>query len=145
MPRLLACAVAWCLLGSCAALTGDVGRLLARLAPSDGAPGEAPPGRRRGRIYANASKLERAFGDALTRDELFATDAPPVRQDRYTAWISAPYRLGVLAACYTAYPHLIAAMDAALPTEPNQVAAAVSSGLVPAVSLLYGSRPPPAV
>jgi len=92
---------------------------------------------RKQRIYANATKL-RHFALPTTKDELF-TPASDVKQDRYTVWISAPFRATVLASAYAAYPSIIAAARTLLTDTMRDDAAPLTGNFLPAVSLLYGA------
>ncbi|EOD17632.1 hypothetical protein EMIHUDRAFT_255885, partial [Emiliania huxleyi CCMP1516] len=105
----------------------------------------------RGRSYANMTKLS-SFRDPVVRTEL--NTPSELRQGPATAWITAPYRLSVLAACWMLYPPLILSLRSLLsPATLTGVmnaggmpgdglpldAGAITSGFAPAISLLYGA------
>ena len=93
-----------------------------------------------------------SFRDPVVRTEL--NTPSELRQGPATAWITAPYRLSVLAACWMLYPPLILSLRSLLsPATLTGVmnaggmpgdglpldAGAITSGFAPAISLLYGA------
>jgi len=92
---------------------------------------------RKGRIYANASKIN-LYGKQVTRDELFTMPSDK-NSDRETLWITTPFRLGVAVAAYSVYPVLVELLSNSLPEATRGEATALTANFAPAVSLLYGA------
>jgi hypothetical protein len=93
---------------------------------------------RKNRIYANSTKLRQLSGPVY-RDR-FVTLPDAFQTTRDSAWITAPYRLSVLAAAYTVFPTLIDGLRMVLQDVGSEGdATAVTTGFAPAISLLYGA------
>mmetsp|Transcript_76452 Transcript_76452/g.153502 ORF Transcript_76452/g.153502 Transcript_76452/m.153502 type:complete len:384 (-) Transcript_76452:177-1328(-) len=95
-------------------------------------------GNRVDRIYANATKLRQLSGET-TRDNLITPPGPFSLNRTETIWITAPYRVSVLLVAYALFPFLVEGIRATLPEAELGEVSAVTSGFVPAISLLYGA------